>query len=155
VNKAERDHLIASYREGADVIAEALNKIGLDGLDRRQSAEDWSPREIVHHLADSEMTSAIRLRRLVVEDNPEIVGYDQEQFARKLFYDRPIEASLAAVRASRESTAEILGRLNAADWQRTGTHTEGGEYGVEIWLRIYARHCHDHAEQMLRAAGIS
>jgi hypothetical protein len=105
----------------------------------------------VHHLADSEMTSAIRLRRLVVEDNPVIVGYDQEEFARRLYYDRPVTASLDAFRAARESTAQILDRLGDAEWSRQGTHSESGPYGMGDWLRIYAEHAHKHADQIRRA----
>ncbi len=153
MDKGERDQLIAAYREGAQVVEQALGEIGQAGLDLREETGEWSPREIVHHLADSEMTSAIRLRRLIAEDDPTIEGYDEGEFARKLFYDRPIETSLQALRVSRESTAEILARLTEVDWARTGTHSESGAYGVETWLQIYARHAHDHAEQILRAAG--
>jgi DinB superfamily len=105
----------------------------------------------VHHLADSEMTSAIRLRRLIAEDEPTIVGYDEAEFARRLFYDRPIEASLEALRASRRTTAQILERLSDEQWTRSGTHTESDGYGVETWLEIYANHAHDHADQIRRA----
>jgi hypothetical protein len=41
--------------------------------------------------------------------------------------------------------------LSEEEWGRVGTHTESGPYGVEDWLRIYAAHCHDHADQILRA----
>jgi hypothetical protein len=52
-------------------------------------------------MADSEMTSAIRLRRLIAEDAPTIQGYDQEEYAQRLFYgERPIEASTEAVAAA-------------------------------------------------------
>jgi hypothetical protein len=100
------------------------------------------------------MTSAVRLRLLIAEDDPRIVGYDQEAFARALFYDRPIEDSLAAFRAARATTAAILDRLSDEHFARTGTHTEHGEYGVEKWLEIYAAHAHGHAEQIRRARGV-
>ena len=80
-----------------------------------------------------------------------IVGYDQEEFARRLYYDRPIEASLAAFRAARETTAQILGRLSEAEWARVGTHSESGRYTVLDWLPIYAVHAHDHADQIRHA----
>jgi len=147
----ERQSLIARYRDGYEEVARALDGITPAELDARPAPGAWSPRQIVHHLADSEMTSAIRLRRLIAEDNPAIVGYDQDHYAQALFYDRPIEASLAAFRAARESTAEILDRLDEAQWQRSGTHTESGAYGVEKWLRIYAQHAHGHADQIRRA----
>ena len=84
------------------------------------------------------MTSAIRLRRLIAEDAPVIVGYDQEEYARRLYYDRPIEASLDAFRAARACTVELLERLTPEQWLRAGTHSETGAYSVERWLEIYA-----------------
>jgi hypothetical protein len=92
--------------------------------------------EIAHHL-DSEMTAAIRLRLLVATPRPQIMGYDQDEFARRLHYDkRPIEASLDAFNAARRSTAEILDRLTEAEWLREGTHSEAGRYTPESWLEI-------------------
>ena len=58
--------------------------------------------------------------------NPVIIGYDQEEFARRLYYDRPLAASLAAFAAARASTAEILTRMSEAEWRRRGTHSESG-----------------------------
>ena len=151
MDAAKRKELIDTYKDGYRVVAEALAGATADELDAAPAPGKWTAREIVHHLADSEMTSAIRLRRLIAEDNPVIVGYDQEQFARVLKYDRPIAASLAAFKAARETTTEILERLTEAEWARTGTHSEAGAYGVLKWLEIYAIHAHGHAEQIRRA----
>jgi hypothetical protein len=151
MNRAERDALVAQYEDGFNAITAALAGITAAEWEAREGPGEWSPREVVHHLADSEMTSAIRLRRLIVEDRPVIAGYDQDAFAQRLFYDRPIEGSLAAFKAARESTAQILHRLTPDDWSREGTHSESGRYSVEDWLRIYAVHAHDHADQIRRA----
>ncbi len=151
MNEQKRKELIERYKDGYRAVAEALAGIDERALDARPAPGKWSPREIVHHLADSEMTSAIRLRLLLVEERPEIRGYDQEAFARKLHYDRPYEKSLEAFRCARETTAEILDRMTPADWTREGTHTEHGRYTVERWLEIYAEHAHNHALQIRRA----
>jgi hypothetical protein len=148
----DRKALIQRYRDGHRAVADALQGVRNDELDRSASGE-WTPRAIVHHLADSEMTSAIRLRRLIAEDNPTIQGYDEAQFASRLTSDRPIEPSLEAMRWARESTVQILERLSEEDWRRAGTHSESGPYSVEDWLVIYANHGHDHAEQIARARG--
>jgi hypothetical protein len=148
VDLAERRRLIAQYGDGYRVVSEALAGASEAELDAREAPGEWSPREVVHHLADSEMTSALRLRRLLAEERPVIVGYDQEEFARRLYYDRPIAASLAAFRAARATTTEILERMSEAEWEREGTHSESGRYSVEAWLRIYGVHAHDHAEQI-------
>ncbi len=151
MDQETRQQLIAQYRDGYAAVAEALLKITPEGLDARPGPGRWTAREIVHHLADSEMTSAVRLRRLLAEDQPHIQGYDQEEFARKLHYDRPHETSLELFKYARAATAELLERLGPTDWTREGTHSESGRYTVETWLRIYAEHAHKHAMQ-IRAA---
>jgi DinB superfamily len=146
-----RQALIDRYRDGYRAVTDALEGITDAELDARPAPNKWTARQIVHHLADSEMTSAIRLRRLLAEDQPLIVGYDQEEFARRLYYDRPIAASLAAFEAARASTAELLERMTESEWARTGTHSESGAYTATRWLEIYAAHAHDHADQIRRA----
>lgn len=150
MDRAARHASIARYRDGYAEVMRALEGITPAELDFRPSPRAWSPRQVVHHLADSEMTAAVRLRLLLAQDHPTIVGYDQEAFADALFYDRPLEASLAAFRAARETTAEILERLDDEQFERTGTHTEVGAYGVDRWLEIYAAHAHGHADQIRR-----
>ncbi len=152
MDTAHRDELISRYREGPAVVEAVVTELHGDELDHAPADGGWSAREVIHHLADSEMTSAVRLRKLLAEDAPEIEGYDEEEFARRLHYDsRPVGPSLAALRGTRESTATILDRLSEEDWARSGTHTESGPYSVERWLEIYASHAHDHAEQIERA----
>ena len=150
----ERKALIGRYREGHRAVVDVFKGLRAEELDRSAS-DEWTPRMIAHHLADSEMTSAIRLRRLIAEDNPVINGYDEVEFAKKLTTDRPIEPSLEAMRWARESTAQILERLSEEDWRRSGTHSESGSYSVEDWLTIYANHGHDHAKQIERTRGLS
>jgi hypothetical protein len=151
MDATERAALIDQYEQGYAAVAAALKGISEAELEAREGPGEWSPREIVHHLADSEMTSAIRLRLLIAEDAPTIIGYDQEAFVRELFCDRPIEPSLAAFAAARAATVPILRRLSDEQWQRAGTHSEVGHYAVEDWLRIYGVHAHDHADQIRRA----
>jgi hypothetical protein len=151
MDDATRRAMIEQYKKGYRQVAEAIAGATEAELDARPAPGKWTAREIVHHLADSEMTSAIRIRNLIATDNVAIVGYDQEVFARRLHYDRPITASLAAFKAARETTAELLDRLNEDDWKREGTHTEHGRYGMDTWLGIYSVHAHDHADQIRRA----
>ncbi len=152
----ERKTLIDQYKDGYRAVAESLVGATDEELDGRPAPGKWSAREVVHHLCDSEMTAAVRLRLLVATDDPQIFGYDQDEFARRLYYDRPIEASLDAFKTARRTTGEILERMTDADWARAaGTHTEHGRYTAERWLEIYASHAHKHAEQILVARDAS
>ena len=150
---ADRSALIAQYKQGRAVVAAALDGLSDADLDRRPAPGEWTARQVVHHLADAEARSAVRLRQLLAEDDPVIQGYDEEQYARALHYDRPIETSLAVLSAVRASTGELLDRLTDDDFARTGTHTESGAYSVDTWLGLYAAHAHDHAAQLRAAAG--
>ena len=147
----ERQPLIDRFRTGFDDVSDSLTGITPDELDRRPPGSDWSARQIAHHLADSETTAYVRLRRLIAEDNPAIPDYDEEAFARRLHYDRPIEPSLAVLRAVREASLQLLESLTPEEWERSGTHSEAGPYSVDDWLRTYANHSHEHADQIRRA----
>lgn len=151
MNRDARQKLIEQYKDGYRVVAEALVGATDEELDAHPAPDKWSARQIVHHLGDSEMTAAVRLRVLLATDNPRIVGFDQDEFARRLHYDRPIEASLEAFKAARRTTGELLDRMTDAEWRREGTHTEVGSFGSERWLEIYALHAHNHAQQILAA----
>jgi hypothetical protein len=145
----ERARLIARYAAGYDEVVEALAGFTPEMLTAQPLAGKWSAAEIVQHLADSEMTSALRLRRLLTEDRPVIHGYDQELYATRLFYNqRDLAPALEAFRSARATTVQLLNLMSEDDWRREGTHTESGRYTTEDWLTIYARHAHQHAEQI-------
>lgn len=147
----ERSKLIAQYAAGYDEVVRALEGFPAENLGAHPIPGKWSAREIVHHLGDSESTSAIRLRKLLVEDSPTIEGYDQDQFATKLRYnDRDMQPALEAFRSSRETTVQLLSLMTEDDWKRAGVHTESGPYSAEKWLVIYADHAHGHASQIKR-----
>jgi len=149
----ERARLIRQYRDGHRAVVEALEGITDEELDRSADDDGWTPRQIAHHLADSEMNSAIRIRKLLAEPDALIQGYDEKAFAERLTSDRPIEPSLEAFRWARETCFQLLDRMTEADWRIVGTHSESGAYGTEEWLKIYAAHGHDHAAQIKRARG--
>ena len=148
---AERAKLIQQYRDGYNQVVRALDGFPMEKLTARPIAGKWTAAEIVHHLADSETTSAIRLRKLLAEAFPVIQGYDQEHYATALHYQaRPIEPSLQAFRYARETTSQLFDHMTEADWRKLGWHSEAGSYHTERWLEIYAAHAHGHADQIER-----
>ena len=147
----ERQQLIAQYRAGYDEVAQALEGFPSDKLAAHPIEGKWSATEIAHHLADSETTSGLRLRRLLSEDHPLIQGYDQDVYASELKYNqREIGPALDLFRGTRACTAQLFDFMSDADWQREGTHSESGSYSAEDWLKIYAAHAHNHAAQIRR-----
>lgn len=151
MSAAERRALIAQYEAGYDEVLKALDGFPTESLTARPIAGKWSAAEIVHHLADSESTSALRLRKLLAEPHPVIQGYDQEVWTAKLRYqERPIGPALAAFKAARETTAQLLDLMTEEEWHHLGWHDDAGSYHAERWLEIYAEHAHGHAGQIRR-----
>jgi hypothetical protein len=151
MTKQQRATLIKKYAAGYDEVMRALEGFPARKLTARPFRGKWTAAEIVHHLADSEMIGAIRLRLLLAEDGPVIHAYDQAVFAVRLRYnERDIGPALEAFQAARSTTVQLLERMTARDWARQAWHTEDGAYGAERWLEIYAKHAHNHALQIAR-----
>ncbi len=149
LTRAEREALIEQYARGVDRLRAALAMVPADALQWRPAPNRWSAHEVAVHCADSETNAALRIRYLLAEKEPLIVGYDQEAWARLFDYHaQPIEDALAATAAARGRTVPLLRRMSEADWAREGRHTESGRYTAEDWLRIYAAHLEGHAGQI-------
>src|SRR5258708_21897261 len=102
----ERQERIARYQDGYNQVAESLEGFPSDSLTAHPIAGKWSAAEIVHHLADSETTSALRLRRVLVVDHSLIYGdHHAECFARPAYKNPHIGPPLEASLTARASTA--------------------------------------------------
>jgi len=147
----QRRALIQQYADGPARLRAALDRLPAAALQWRPATGKWSAHEVVVHCADSETNAAMRIRYVVGEKNPTIIGYDQDAWAEGLDYHaHPLEAAFAAVAAVRANTVPLLQRLPESAWARAGTHTEMGPYSADDWLRIYAAHLETHARQIER-----
>jgi hypothetical protein len=143
----EREGLLERYASSFEALQIALFHIGTYGLDRAPEGE-WTPRQIVHHLADTEVIRSARLRFLLAEGESHIPDFDERDFATRLQYQRPLDASLALLKAANDANIEMLDGLSEADWRRARHHHDGVPFTVEDWLLRAAHHCHEHADQL-------
>ena len=147
----EREALFRRYADGPDLLESAIAEVPREALQWRPSPGKWSVHEVAVHCADSETNSHMRIRYLVAEERPMIMGYDQDRWAVVLDYHAlPMDLALQTVRAVRANTLPLLRRLGEGEWARRGTHSEAGTYGAEDWLRIYAEHLEVHERQVRR-----
>ncbi len=147
----ERSPLIRQYADGPAVLRAALARVPGQVMKWRPAPTKWSVHEVLCHCADSEMNAALRIRYLVAESLPRIIGYDQDGWARAFDYHTMDEqVALQIVDAVRGWTVPLLEGLSGEQWLREGTHTEMGRYTAEDWLRIYAEHLHIHSRQIDR-----
>ena len=143
-----------NYEDSTLAFLREADRVTDENIDRHV-AGGWSARQIIHHVADSETQSYLRLRRLLAEPAGSLIqGYDEAAWARchALGYEElPVENSLRVIAAVRAASSDVLGRLAADDLDRWGEHSETGRYTLRTWLDTYTRHPRDHAEQLNEA----
>jgi hypothetical protein len=152
MSRDERQALIEQYATGYDAVVAALEGITDAEWESREAAGEWCAREIAHHLGDSEMSAAVRVRALIADAEPVIQAFDQDRWTEALYpRDRPVEPSLAAFKAAREATVPLLRLMTDEQWTREGRHSINGPMTAETWLEWYGPHAHGHADQIRRA----
>ena len=151
LNAEEREKLILEYEKGAALLHAAWESVPEEATKWRPAPDQWSAHEVVIHCADSETYASTRIRLLVNEKEPLIVGYDQDGWAKTFNYHaQSTDRALRTLDAVRASTAPLLRALTDADWAKEGRHTESGAYSASDWLRTYASHVTNHAKQIER-----
>jgi hypothetical protein len=146
---SEIAELLERFRRGPEVVAVAVTGAAGAELDFVPAPGKWSVRQILCHLADSEIVGADRFRRVIAEDNPTMIAYDQDAWANNLDYGRrKISQALETMRHLRAENYELLKSLPEAAFEREGTHSLHGTIALLDLLRIYAEHTEKHAAQM-------
>ena len=144
------------YKEATEAFLSLVNSLSSADLDRADS-EGWTPRQVIHHVADSEAQSYARLRRLIAEPGTTIQGYDEGIWAQNQtlgYGEQPIESSIDVFKAVRQSSFELISRMDETLLENKGRHTESGEYSVRDWMNSYINHPVDHANQIKKVLSL-
>jgi hypothetical protein len=129
---------------------------GLDEavLRRPERPGKWSVIEVIQHLADAELVTGFRTRMVLIEEQPELQGYDQDRWAQGLRYvDVPLDLALAQLRGLRAANLRLWRTLTPEQRQRTGLHSERGPESVDLIIRMMAGHDLVHRRQIDRILG--
>jgi hypothetical protein len=141
--------LLERFRRGPEVLAVVLTGVFGEEEDFVAAPGEWSIRQVIAHLADSELVAGHRFRLVIAEDSPTMLGYDQNAWARNLGYERrKPKSSLESFRRLRAENYEILKDLPADVYERKGNHSEHGVMTLRDLLASYADHAESHARQM-------
>lgn len=147
-NHEQRQSKIAQIREFLPIIRSAISGLNDKQLDTPYRDGGWTPRQVVHHLADSHMNAFLRFRWLITEDHPTIKTYDQDLWAALPDSSLPLDSSLNILEGLHERWAVLLESLPDEAWSRKGTHPELGEVALDDLLEIYSGHGVHHAGQI-------
>jgi hypothetical protein len=151
---SDRVELLERFRRGPEVVAATLTGAAGSEVDYRPAPDDWSLRQIVAHLADSEIIGSVRFRRTLAEENPTIEWCDEKAWAERLDYARrKYSASLETFRRIRSENYELLKDQADEAWSRPCLHSKCGPMTLYDLLKMYAEHAESHAMQIRRVRG--
>ena len=137
--------------ETPGAVARLLDTVPAAMAIRAEAPGKWSMRDVVQHMADSELVGGFRLRMVLAHDRPPLIGYDQDLWAERLRYAASdVAGSLETWSALRRADLRLLDGASEADFARVGVHAERGEETVAHMVRMFAGHDLMHLRQLER-----
>jgi len=141
--------LIEQYANGAEKLAQSIR--GLTAEDMAAVPEPganvgkWTIQQVVIHLADADSVVADRMKRVIAEDNPPLIAFDENKWAAGLHYDERSATDAAKVfELTRKQMATILRKLPESAFARSGMHSEAGKKTLTDLVQMAVNHLEHH-----------
>src|SRR5215210_9226665 len=117
--------LIDKYAAGGEQLSMAIRGLTREDLLALPAPDanvgKWSIQQVVIHCMDSDLIATDRIKRMIAEDNPSLIGYDENKFVQNLLYDaQPAEQAVQVLDLNRKLFANVLRKLPASVWERKG-----------------------------------
>ena len=137
--------LIDDYLAGPQLLRQAVAGMSCEQLLARPIPGKWSTLEVICHLADFEIVGADRIKRVIAENEPTLLGGDEKAFAARLAYhQRDADEELLLIETIRSQVARILRTLKLEDFQRRGIHSEAGPLALVAFVERSTGHSPHH-----------
>jgi len=141
--------IIDKYEAGGAKLARGIAGLSKDEMLWKPSADagigTWSIQEIVIHLMDSDLIWSTRMKSIIAEDHPIILGFDESKFVSNLFYaDQNPVTAIELFDLNRRQVARILRKLPDSSFSRTGNHSERGSITLEESVKTRVQHLDHH-----------
>jgi hypothetical protein len=145
VDPAAIPSLIADIEALPSLLTAATSGLNAEQLDTPYRPGGWTVRQTVHHVADSHMNSAIRLRLALTEAEPTIRPYEQQLWAELTdARTAPIELSLRLIESLHARWVLLLKSMAPEDFSRAFRHPELGLVRLDTNLALYSWHGKHH-----------
>ncbi len=136
--------VIAATPERLSVL---LHTLGPGDSERELTAGKWNVREIVCHLADTEVAFAFRLRQALAEPHHVIQPFDQDRWAEN-YGVQDAGTALRVFLAVREWNRRLIVAVSPDAFPKPLTHPERGEMTFQVLIETMAGHDLNHLAQI-------
>ncbi|WP_255344299.1 MULTISPECIES: DinB family protein [Brevibacillus] len=145
------EKLIEEYRQGCEPLREAVEGLSEEELRFQPAPDKWSIHQILIHVTDSEILSTHRLRKVLAEEEPLLLSFNQEAWVDHLGYERlDREQHMLLFQMLRASMLPLLENLTSAQLERVGQYPDGARFTFKELLEYRVQHVRDHLAQIAR-----
>jgi hypothetical protein len=137
--------LIDTYAQGANKVRRAIDGLSRNELLAVPIPGKWSTQTVVIHLGDAESAFADRMRRIIAEDQPQLLAWDENKFQANLMYEeQSAEDAATLIDLTRRQMSRILHKLPLAAFERAGQHNQRGHQTLFDVLNYAVSHLDHH-----------
>jgi uncharacterized damage-inducible protein DinB len=149
---AATDEHLSRLSRTADELATAIKRVADVDLSRRPDEKNWSAKEVVCHLRDTEESFMARFQSVMVMDDPKFLPVEPDRWAAERQYLRNDgREALEAFRRRRDESLRFLRELRPEQWERGGLHATRGRMTIRDFVELMAWHDDNHLDQLKRA----
>ena len=146
------NEVITEFRDSGENFVKLAKSASSEKLHKSQTNEEWSPANIIHHMADAEAHFYIRYLRVLTENVPTTEFFDEDVYPELLHYEkRDVNASIALIESIRASSVSLFNNFKEEDWQRKGVTSDGNEFVLIALIKKARSHINDHSNQLSAA----
>lgn len=113
-----------------DRLRETVEPLSEEDLRKTYRDGSWNVRQLVHHIADSQLNMFQRLKLALTDNNPTVPNFDQDKWAVQPDTELPVESSLKILEGINERIVSLGNSLTDEQLERTFTHQINGEIKV-------------------------
>lgn len=145
------EDLIKEYALGYAMLRDAIEGLTEEEFRFKPAPDKWSIHQILIHVTDSEISSTSRLKKVLAEDEPTLISFDQDAWANNLGYDLlDREQYLLLFKLLRSSMQTILDNLTIEQSERVGVYVNQGRFTFKQLMEYRIEHVRNHLAQIER-----
>ena len=129
-------------------LRETVDSLTVEEFNKTYREGSYNVRQLVHHIADSQLNMYLRLKLALTEETPTAPGFDQDKWAVHPDTELPVESSLKMLEGINERIVALGKSLTENQLTRSFIHQVNGKITVAQKLAKLAWHEEHHLEHI-------
>ncbi|SES41945.1 YfiT family bacillithiol transferase [Psychrobacillus sp. OK032] len=125
-------------------LRETVDSLSDEELSKTYREGAWTVRQLVHHIADSQLNMYQRLKLALTDDNPIVPAFNEEKWAIQPDTELPVESSIKMLEGINERIVSLGQSLTEEQLERAFTHQINGKITVATKVAKLAWHEEHH-----------